>query len=69
MRSSALRVVKPPEEISQAEKEAAAWANHQAAIDRGDREDASLWFREYARLHAERPVAMVERLERERGLR
>lgn len=56
-------------EITQAEREAAAYNNAMAAARRGDRkEHAKLWA-EYARICGERPAGFVAALEVSKGLR
>lgn len=65
-----LRVVaRPPEELGQLEREAAAYENYLAAVERNDKVEACRLWEIFRAIHRERPAAMVERMERERGLR
>lgn len=66
--SAALRLARHPVELSQVEAEAAALSNYYAAIGRKDTDEARRLWQVYARIHAQRPPQMVERMERERGL-
>lgn len=66
--SATLRITKPAEELSQLEREVAAWENYCAALKREDRDEAIRLWKVYAQIHAQRPVRMVERMEREKGL-
>jgi hypothetical protein len=56
-------------ESAQLEREAQAWAAFILARAQGDMIRAQACWRAYAEIHGQRPREMVEKLERERGLR
>lgn len=60
--------VNAPVQLSHAEREAAAYNAAMSASARKDPDAFRLW-REYARIHSERPAAVVEAMEVEKGLR
>jgi hypothetical protein len=54
-------------DLSHAQKEAAAYSAAMSASARGDPQAFRLW-REFARIHSERPQAVVEEMEKRMGL-
>jgi hypothetical protein len=58
-----------PVEISQAEREAAAYSAYLAAGRRGDHVERERLWQVYSDIHAQRSPEFVEQLERAKGLR